>query len=632
VALPAVPPALPSDSTALASDRPAWETSIPEWLRETARRHGERLAVRASGESLTYAGLDRCSDGIARALLETAGPQLEPVAVLLAKRPALVAALHGAWKAGKVVVPLDPSYPARRLRQICSDAGASLVITEGAHRASAASLGPAVLDLDEVAWREGADLPPVAVSADALATILYTSGSTGEPKGVVQNHRGTLHNALKLATRLRLQPGDRLSLILAAGTVGSIRDILAALLSGAAILPFDLGASGFPALGAWIRAERLTFVNMVATLFRHLMAALPGDARFPDVRAVRVGAEALAGTDLDAFRRHFAPGCVLFTGLGATETGTATELFVDAGAPGIDGRVPAGYATEGFEILVIDDAGHPCPRGEVGEVAIRSEFIALGYWGRPDLTAAAFRPDPGDGRGGRGCDGARVYLTGDLGRLRPDGCLDLVGRRDAQVKLHGVRIDLAEVELAIQAVPGVRQAAVVVRDRAPGDPQLVAYVVPSTGGGPTATALRRHLHDRLPSAMVPAVFVELPELRSTPGGKLDRRALPDPDWSATAAFVAPRTPVEEVIAGIWAEVLGASPVGVHDTFVELGGDSLRALALVDAIRDRLRLELPAAELLAASTVAEMAVMVASALAGRLPDAARARLLDRPGPA
>ena len=622
------------------SRRLEWHASIPDRFRDSAARHAGRLAVRAGGESLTYAELDAASDGIARAVLDAVGARPDPVAVLLGKRPALVAGLLGVWKAGKPIVPLDPSYPARRLEQTCASAGAALVLTEAAHRELAASLGataPAVLDLDAVPWRASAARLPIP--PEALATILYTSGSTGEPKGVFQDHRGTLHNAINLVDRLALGPDDRLSLILSGSTVGSIRDILAALLTGAVILPFDLAASGFPALAAWIRAERLTFVNVVATLFRHLIAALPADARFPDVRVVRVGSEALAGADLDAFRCHF-PAGVLFTGFSTTETGTATRLFIDASGPPMEGRVSAGHPAEGFAVLILDEVGRPCPPGELGEVAIRSEFLALGYWGRPDLTARVFRPDPGGAipahaglTGGDGPGpGARIYLTGDLGRLRADGSLDLVGRRDAQVKFHGASVDPTEVELAIQAMPGVRQAAVVVRDRAPGDPRLVAYVAPAAGGGPTAAELRRSLRERLPAVMVPSAFVALPELPSTPGGKLDRRALPEPDWSGTAPFVAPRTPVEGVIAGLWAEALGTRAVGVHDAFVELGGDSLRALTLVDAIRERLRLELPATELLAAGTVAEMAVMVTTALAGRLPDGTHHRLLERSEPA
>ena len=272
--------------------------------------------------------------------------------------------------------------------------------------------GSAVLDLDATPAAPAADPPRVAVTADSLATILYTSGSTGEPKGVVQNHRGVLHDAVNLIDRVRVAPADRLSLVLAAGTVGSIRDIVAALLAGASVHPFDLAAEGFAALGRWIAGERITYVNVVVTLFCHLVAALPPGAQLDTVRVFRCGSEALAATDLVAFRRHFAPSCVLFTGFSATETGTATWLFFPAEDAPADGRVTAGHGAPGFEVLVLDEARRAVPRGEVGEVAIRSAFLPLGYWRRPDLTAGVFLPDPEGGD-------ARVYLTGDLGRLRP---------------------------------------------------------------------------------------------------------------------------------------------------------------------------------------------------------------------
>jgi len=590
-------------------------------------RHARRLAVRSRGEELTYLEVDARSNGIARAVLDALGARAEPVAVLLGKSPRLIATFLGVLKAGKAVVPLDPSHPAARLVQICASAGAPLLVTERAHRALADSLGlgaAPVLDLDVVALRPTAAAPRVALSPDTLATILYTSGSTGEPKGVAQNHRGTLHNAVNLVNRLRLGPDDRLSLILAAGTVGSIRDIVAALLSGASIHPFDLGAAGFPALAGWIRDERLTYINMVVTLFRHLLAAVPADARFPTVRVVRCGSEHLAASDLAAFRRHFPPDCLFFTGFSATETGTATRLFFRAHAPPMDEHVSAGYAAEDFEVLILDEAGRPCAPGELGEIAIRSPYLALGYWRRPDLTARAFRPDPG----GRG---ARIYLTGDLGRLSPDGCLALVGRRDSQVKIHGASVDPTEIELALQAMPGVRQAAVVVRERTPGDPRLVAYVAPSRVPGPTTAELRHHLQERLPGFMIPAAFVTLTVLPSTPGGKLDRRALPEPDWTGAAPFVAPRTSVEELLAAMWADVLEAETVGIHDGFLELGGDSLQALRLVARIRDRLGLDVRAAALLGAATVAEMAVVVTvAALAERIAADDREGLLGDPG--
>jgi amino acid adenylation domain-containing protein len=612
--MPATPP-LPRD---------AGDASVPERFRDSARRHPAALAVRAAGQELPYAGLDAAANGIAHALIDRRGPGEEPIAVLLGKSPRLIAAFLGVLAAGKAFLPLDPSFPASRLARICASSGTPLLVTESAHAELARSLGlpaSAVLDLDATPAAPATDPPSVAVTAESLATILYTSGSTGDPKGVAQSHRGVLHDAVNLIDRIRVAPGDRLSLILAAGTVGSIRDILAALLTGASVHPFDLPAEGFAALGRWISDERITYVNVVVTLFRHLVAALPGRARLDTVRVFRCGSEALAAADVAAFRRHFAPRCVLFTGFSATETGTATWLFFPAEEAPDDGRVTAGHGAPGYEVLVLDEARRPVPPGEVGEVAIRSAFLPLGYWRRPDLTAGVFLPDP------EGSD-ARVYLTGDLGRIRPgDGALELGGRRDATVKIHGARVDLTEIELALQDVPGVRQAAVVMRERSPGDPRAVAYVAPSVPPGPAVEDMRRHLRQRLPGYMMPAAFVTLPALPSTPGGKLDRRALPEPDWSGAAPFVAPRTPVEELLASMWTDVLSVERIGVDDTFLDLGGDSLTALRLVTAIRDRFELDLPPARLLAAPTISAMALEITTSLAERLPPSARPHLLD-----
>ena len=609
-----------------APDSAAWESTIPDRWRAACRAHAHRLAVSAGGETLTYAELDARSNAIARAVLVRGEAAREPVALLMDKRPRLVAAFLGALAAGRLVLPLDPSHPAGRLAQICAGAGASLLVTDATHRALAGSLGahvPAILDLDAAPLDPGTAAPRLPLWPDSLATLLYTSGSTGEPKGVAQSHRGALHDADNLMTRVRLGPADRMALVLALGTVGSIRDVLATLLSGGSVHLFDLGAAGFPALAAWLRGERITYTNLVATLFRHFAAALTPDARFPDIRVMRVGSEAVALSDLDALQRHFPPRCLLSSGFSATETATATRLFMEIDSVVAGGQITAGHAAPGFGVRILDEVGRPCAAGELGEIAIASPYLALGYWRRPELTALAFRPDP-EG------DGARMYMTGDLGRLRDDGSLELAGRRDARIKIHGVAVHPAEVELAVQAMPGIAQAAVAVRTRAPGDPRLVAYVVPVAEGGPSAVELRRHLRDRLPATMLPSAVVFLPALPSSETGKVNHRALPEPDWTQVADYVAPRTPLEQLLAAMWAEALAVDRVGADDGFVELGGDSLRALALVDAIRARLGLELSAGALLAAATVGEMAVLVTGALAGRLPDGARDPWLGRSG--
>jgi acyl-coenzyme A synthetase/AMP-(fatty) acid ligase len=509
---------------------------------------------------------------------------------------------------------------------VCRDAGAPLLVTERAHRPLAASLGlPAarVLDLDADPIRRDAARLDVAVTPDTLATILYTSGSTGEPKGVVQNHRGTLHDALHLRHHLRVGADDRVSIVLAWGAVGTVRDLVASLLGGASVYPGEIGTAGFRGVADWIERERISYVNLVVTLFRHLVAALGPDERLASVRVLRSGSESLGRADLLAFRRHFGPGCVLFGGFSATETGTATFAPIPADAEPRDGPIGAGAASDDYEVLVLDGSGRPVDRGEAGEIAFRSRYLAVGYWRRPDLTARAFLPDPEGGD-------ARIYLSGDLGRVRPDGTLDLGGRRDSRVKIHGASVDPGEIEQALHAAPGVRQAAVVIRERKPGEPRLVAYVAPAPAARPTPVELRRHLFTQLPGYMIPATFVILPELPAGLTGKVDRRALPEPDWGQTTPFVAPRTEIEALLVRLWAEVLDATRIGVDHGFLDLGGNSLLALALMSRIREELHLDLPAADLLAAGTVAEMAIVVTAALADRLPAAERERLLGGSG--
>jgi acyl-coenzyme A synthetase/AMP-(fatty) acid ligase len=463
----------------------------------------------------------------------------------------------------------------------------------------------------------------VVASPDTLATILYTSGSTGVPKGVAQNHRGTLHNALKHQQYLGLVPEDRLALILAGSTVGSVRDLMAALTTGASIHPFDVRAGGFTALADWIQDRRITYVNMVVTLFRHFVAALPSSARFPSVRVVRSGSERMAPMDLEAFRRHFPSTAVFYTGLGTTETGSVTGVLFSADTPVSDGGVGVGGPLQDMEVLALDEAGRPLPGGEVGEIAVRSRYLALGYWRRPDLSAPVFRPDPEGGD-------ARIYLTGDLGRLHPDGSLELLGRQDDQVKVRGHKVVLTEVEQALLALPGVRQAAVLLRESRAGEPKLVGYVA-MTGEPPGPEDLRRALQARLPAHMIPAIFMTLPVLPSTPGGKLDRRALPEPDWEPSASGTAPRTPLEARLATLWAEALGVDAVGVTDTFASLGGDSLLAMRLVSTICAELQLPLRPSTLLVAGTVADMAIEVTAALLEQAPASVRETLLDAKPP-
>jgi amino acid adenylation domain-containing protein len=578
--------------------------TIPSRFAEVAAARPSAIAIGAGLDHVSYADLDRRSDALGTAILRRAPSGQAPVGVLLADPDRAAAALLGTWKAGRLCVPLDPDQPPARIEAILDDAGAGLVLTDGAG-------GPALridrsrrLGVEDVDLAAAADLPRAALGPDSPAYLLYTSGSTGVPKAVVQTHGNALHRARWAIASCAVGPGDRVSGLHAPAFAAGLRDLLTAVLGGATLVPCDLRRAGPAGLARWVVSERITILCAVVTVFRHLLDGLAPGVRVPSVRVVRLGAEPLHRRDVEGFREHFAEGCRLVAGYGASEASGIAEYEVRADAPLPAGRVPAGYAVAGVEILVLDERGRPVATGESGEIAVRSRHLSPGYWRRPDLTRAAFRTGP-DGR-------ERVYHTGDVGRLRADGCLEVLGRRDHEVKIRGHRVHPAEVERALAEHPEIREAAVVPRPDARGEVRLVACVVPVAPPGPSARALRQFLRARLPAFMLPSAVVPVEALPVTASGKIDRGALPAPAEPGPAPpGAAPlRTPLEHQVAEIWERLLGVPGIGASDDFFDLGGDSLRAAAFAAILEETCGRSLAPSALLEAPTVAGVAAALA----------------------
>jgi amino acid adenylation domain-containing protein len=411
------------------------------------------VALGESGRTTSYGELNARANRVAHAVLRRRGRGEEAVAVLLGKDARLVAAFLGIVKAGKIYVPLDPAHPAERSRIVLEDSGAGCILTDAGHAELAATLARSrrceVVDVDRDAGdgvEAGVD-PGLPLTADTLATIIYTSGSTGRPKGVLKDHRATLHNARKAAVSLAITEADRVLMVQSGSVMGGVRDMLLALLCRAVLVPFDLAVLGVGALAEAVRRERPTIVNTVVTVFRHWVATLRPEDRFPTVRVLKTGSEPMAPADLAAFRRHFGHGARLWAGFGSTETGNVTQVLIDRDAPLPDGnRVPVGRCFDGLEVLVVDEALRPVPAGETGEVLVRTRYMARGYWRRPEVNARVFLPDPDGGD-------RRIYRTGDFGRQAPDGSVELMGRLDSMVKVRGQRVELGEIELALLALP-----------------------------------------------------------------------------------------------------------------------------------------------------------------------------------
>jgi amino acid adenylation domain-containing protein len=580
------------------------EGSIPRRFAAQVASWPDRPAVRADGATVTYRQLDERANRVAHALLGSFGDTPEAVALLLPQGADLVVAILGVLKAGKYYLGLDASFRPAALSEAISDAGSRTILTTSKWAATAERAAPegvTVLVMDEPAIaREDRASPAIDVSPDDLAYIFYTSGSTGRSKAVVDCHRNVLHNIMRYTNTLGIGSADRMTLLQSASFSGSVSSLFGALLNGACTLPGDPRATSSRRLARWLVDERVTVYHSVPALFRTIITECEAA---PDLRVVRLEGDRASVEDLRLFASRAASHARLVNGLGTTETGLVRQFFFSPSDEVVGDVVPVGYPVPDMDVLVLDDERRPVRAGEVGEIAVRSRYLAVGYWRNPELTESRFLvPDRAD---------ERTYLTGDLGRLRADGCLEHLGRKGRQVKIRGHMVELAEVELAMLALPEVADAAVTTSDTGTGAPRLVAYYVTKNRPAPTVATIREALERRNLPFMVPTLFVELPALPLTTHGKLDRSRLPPAGQPRSRAdgYVAPRNLLENHIAGIWEQLLGVAPVGVLDDFLDLGGDSLRAMTMLARIESELDEELPTEVLLDNATVEDLAARI-----------------------
>jgi amino acid adenylation domain-containing protein len=569
----------------------ALEQSIPDRFAFQVTRHRDCVAIVDSGRALTYRELDAWSNGIAHAILERAPAARDPVALVVSQGAAYSAAVLGVLKTGRPYVPLDPHEPPARLAGFLDACAPTVVIVERATRALIGS-HLALVDIETIDAK--AEPPASDAGANSVAYVFFTSGSTGEPKGVYDSHRNVLHNVLRYTNALEIAPTDRLTLLQGPAFSGCVSSQLGALLNGAASLPFRFADEGLRQTARWLREERATIYHSVPAIFR-AVAGLGGT--FPDIRVVRLEGDRATSQDAEVWKQHFSPESLLANGLGTTETGLARQLVVRRSDSVERGPLPVGFPVRDVHAFVVDADRRALQNGEVGEIAVASEYLALGYWNRPDLTEGRFETR----------DGSRMYFTGDLGRLRTDGCLEYLGRAEGDVKVLGVRVEPAEVERELLRLEDVREAAVSVREGWNGEGRVVAYVVPRPAAELDLASLRAALGPRLPAALVPTALVELDELPLGPNRKLDRTALPDPP-DMHEPSTAPATDVERMLTSVWADVLGVS-VGASDDFFALGGDSLSAAEIVARIEVETGLRLSASILAGRPTVAELAAWI-----------------------
>jgi amino acid adenylation domain-containing protein len=532
------------------------------------------------------------------------GPVGGRVAVLLDHGASTVAAILGTLAAGAAYVPADPSYPRARLAHLLRDSGVHTVLVDARTRGLAAELAaeaasghPArgtsgrALRVVDVTGLPAASLPVPDTDLDAEAYVLYTSGSTGLPKGVVQSHRNVLFAAGNHIDNSRIDPADRVSVLSSFSFDMAITDLFSALLSGAAAVPVDIRRHGLLHLVEALRDRKVSVYHSTPTVYRHLVAALEG-GRLPAIRVVLLGGEAVHAADAVAYWRHFAPDGVFVNGYGATEISFIAQDHLTA--PPVGGVVPVGHPLPGIEVTLCTPEG--APAALVGEIVVRSRHLALGYVGRPFPAVGA----------------ARTYRTGDLARRLPDGRLVHLGRVDRQVKIRGYRVELGEVEAVLAELPGVRQAVAVARDRptagaVPAERELLCYAAGAAGLDPDE--LLAGLSQRLPHYLVPRAVVVLDELPTTPTGKVDVAALPAAP-TATEPAELPDDPLVRTVAAAWCAELGVPSVDIGRSFFDLGGHSLALAGVQRRLERDLGVRLPLLDLFEYPTVTALAARCA----------------------
>ena len=565
-------------------------TSIAECFRDAAREHPGRVAVLDDDGPLRYGELARAAGGVAAALTAAGLRPGERAGLLLGHGRSMIAAILGTLAAGGCYVPLDPEYPAQRLAVMAADAAVSVLLTAPGHASLARTLAGARVPVLFPAGIPPGELAPAGADPDGLAYLLYTSGSTGQPKGVAQTHRNVLHGIRNHLANFAITPADRLSLLSSFCFDMAVTDLFAAVLSGAAVVPIDVRSRGLSYLARELAVRGVTIYHSTPTLYQHLVAALDG-RRLTRIRAVLLGGEQVTRAHLRAARSHFAPDCVFVNGYGATEVSFAVQCWIRPGEDIGDAIVPIGHPLPGYEVLLLDDTGRAAQRR--GEIAIKSSYLAPGYWNDAALTAGRFTTCP---------DGTRLYRTGDQGMLLADGRLACLGRTDRQVKIRGYRVDLGEVEAHLAALPGVTQAVVVPgRNRE----RLTGYVVPVPGARPDPGELIRALAGRLPGYLVPAAIVIIGNLPLTPTGKVDLRALPAAPVRMTASQP-PVTATERLIATAWCELTGLPEVCADASFFDTGGHSLLLGRLQQRLESALGREVPLSVILTHPTAGGLA--------------------------
>jgi acyl-CoA synthetase (AMP-forming)/AMP-acid ligase II/thioesterase domain-containing protein/acyl carrier protein len=566
--------------------------TVPDAFRAAVAQHPNRLALRDNHRSLTYREFDLASNRVANRLLELGDDRPLVVVAPIAIRSVLL--MHGALKTGRLIAPLDPRWPAEQWLEIAHATNGRLVLPDAATRDRMTTLPPDAVLADDLMGDDDAD-PGVVADPEAPVCVFFTSGSTGAPKGTVIGHQ----TQLRALDMMEILPEDRYVIAAPMGFITGALSSMGIVLTGGSGHLFDITTEDISSIPSWLSAREITIMPLSVTLLGTIAGLANQEGRTIDsLRWVSHGGEPVSAQHIAECRRAF-PNADFRYGYGMTETGWVTDGELSTSTEPVDGIYPAGRPTASVQIEIVDADEQPLPDGDEGEIWVTGPQVAFGYWNQPALTAERFIFHP---------DGRRTVRTGDRGRFRADGTLEVCGRMDRRVKVNGQLVDLALVEHEVRLLPAVRDAVVSSVPTDDGGHRVVAHVVIDRAEQATVGELRRGLAGRVPEYAMPRAFFRVEDVPQTNSGKVDRAWLRESAVGALPLetdYVAPRDDRERAVAQLFEQVLAVERVGVHDNFFELGGDSLSVVDLLAGLSDDLDLELSAGELLQGATVEEI---------------------------
>lgn len=554
--------------------------SVVEVFLRQVEKHGNNVAVKCRNISLTYSELNQKANQVAACILK--GRETSNAAMLFEHGTGSIVAILGILKAGKVIIPLDNSYPEERLQYILRDSEAGLILTNTANLELAKKIRDCraenieIINIDEIGNDVPSENTDVPVRPDGFSHIIYTSGSTGNPKGVVHTHKNVLHSTYNFVNSMHLNSKDRVTLFIGYAYSMSMSLIFYTLLSGAALYLNDIKLErNLMTLSHWLNEEEITVFVCVPSLYRCFMSLIPNEKAFPGIRLVLLSGEAVLKKDVDLYKEHFYDNCIFGNMFGSSETMMVSCYFIDKNKTVTGSTVPIGYPVEGLEILLLNDEGREAGKSEIGEMVYRTSYLPDGYWKSTEKTEKVMVNDYLEGRG-------YLLKSGDLGRRLPDGSIEHLGRKDFQIKIRGNRIELEEVENVLDTVPGIQKSIVVPVNKEDEEMRLAAYFVQEHNSDLEVADIRAAIRQKLPEYMVPSYLIQIESLPLNSNGKVDRKQLPDIGSFGAGEereYTAPRNDIEKKLADIWEEILDVDRVSVFDSFFDIGGDSLKGMKM-----------------------------------------------------